>query len=189
MKRPNRRGLATLAMAGALPVLAGCGASPVGTGTPDNLSDGVSASVGAIQARNLLLVGSAAGQPALVSGVLLNDTGAAITVSLSTGEAQAVSVDVPAGSSVLLGASTSDPAATPVVGVASNAVVQFESLAQPAGALAPLRLSTPGGGTTTVQVPVLPATLQYATITPNPGAAPTPAVTEGPTPVPTPSAS
>ena len=180
MKRPTRRGLATLVLVGALPILTACGGSPDGTDRPYDPSDGVSTSVGAIAARNLLLVGSAAGQPALVSGVLLNDSAAVITVSLSTGETPAVAVDVPAGGSVLLGASTSDPATT-AAGTPGSAVVQFASLAQPAGAVAPLRLSTAGGGTTTVQVPVLPATLEYATLTPSPGAAPavtpTPAVT------------
>ena len=180
MKRPTRRGLPTLALAAALPILAGCGPSNVGTSTPYDPSDGVSTSVGAILARNLVLVGSVAGQPGLVSGVLLNESAAAITVSLASGQAQAVSVDVPAGGSVLLGASPSDPAATPVAGAAINAVVQFDALAKPAGAVVPLSLSTPGGGTTTVQVPVLPATFEYAGITPAPTLTPTPTPTPAP---------
>ena len=174
MRRPTRRGLATLATAGFLPVLASCSGAPVGTMTPYNPSDGVSASVGAISARNLLVVGSAVGQPGLVSGVLLNDSAAAITVSLASGQSPAVSVDVPAGGSVLLGAAPSEPVSTPVLGVATATVVQFDALTRPAGAVLPLSLSTAGGGTTTVQVPVLPATLEYASITPAPPAPLTP---------------
>ena len=174
MRRPTRRVLATLATAGFLPVLAGCGGSPVGTTTPYNPSDGVSASVGAVSAHNLLVVGSAVGQPGLVSGVLLNDSAAAITVSLASGQSPAVSVDVPAGGSVLLGAPSSAPALAPVAGRPGAAVVQFPSLPQPAGTVLPLRLSTPGGGMTTVQVPVLAAKFEYASITPNPAPSSTP---------------
>lgn len=181
--RPARR-LAALALAGVLPVLTACGTSPVGTTKQYDPSDGVSASVGSIQARNLLVVGSAANQPGVLSGVLLNSGGTAVTVSLAAGAAgsgQPVTVEVPAGGSVLMGAATAQPSATPGPGTPGAAVVQFASLPVPAGAVVPLSLSSKEGGTTTVTVPVLPATLEYATITPTPGTSVSPV--ESPTPV------
>ena len=167
MKRPTRSGLAVLVPLTVAGALVACSGPPVGTDAPYDPSDGVSASVGEISARNLLLVGSDVGAPGLVSGVLLNAGDAAITVSLSSGEAPAVTVQVPAQGSVLLGAATGEPAAS-TPGTAASAVVQFDALPRPAGAVLPLNLSTPGGGTTTVQVPVLPATREYASITPAP---------------------
>ena len=167
MKRPTRSGLAALVPLAVAGALAACSGPPVGTDAPYDPSDGVSASVGEISARNLLVVGSDAGAPGLVSGVLLNASDAVITVSLSSGAAAAVTVQVPAQGSVLLGAATGEPGASPP-GATTGAVVQFDALPQPAGAVLPLNLSTPGGGTTTVQVPVLPATREYASITPTP---------------------
>lgn len=161
MKR-HTRALTTLVMAGGLLALTGCGPSPAGTTTPYDPSDGVSASVGSIQARNLLIVGSDADQPGVVSGVLINDAQTPVTVNIATSDAAQVPVDVPAGGSVLLGSQS----ATAGSGEATTAVVQFASLSQPAGAVVPLSLSTTAGGTTTVQVPVLPPTLEYASITP-----------------------
>ena len=167
MKRLPRRALAALVPLAVAGALTSCSGPPAGTDAPYDPSDGVSASVGEIAARNLLMVGSDVGAPGLVSGVLLNTSDAAITVSLSSGEVPAVTVQVPAQGSVLLGAPTGDPAASSP-GTGASAVVQFDALPQPAGAVLPLNLSTPGGGTTTVQVPVLPATREYANITPAP---------------------
>ena len=165
MLRPTRSSLVALILA--LPALVGCGLSPVGTTIPYDPSDGVSASVGQVQVRNLLIVGSTADQPGVASGVLLNDGAEPVTVTLSTATSPPVPVYVPAGGSVQLG--VAGPAATPAPGTAGTAVVQFAALGQPAGAVVPVTLSSPSGGTTTVQVPVLAATLEYATITPTAG--------------------
>ncbi len=168
MSRPARRTLAVLGLA-ALPVLTGCGLSPTGTNQPYDPSDGVSASVGSVQVRNLLVVGSQADQPGVVSGVLLNDGAQAVTVQVSSGSTAPVAVQVPAGGSVQLGA----PGATAASSVAPQvAVVQLPTLGQPAGAVVALNLSSTSGGTTTVNVPVVAAALEYASITPS--AAPTP---------------
>ena len=204
MLRPTRARSAALVLAAPVlvGVLAGCGLSPVQTSVAYDPSDGVSASVGDVQVRNLLVVGTTAEAPGVVSGVLLNDGTAAVTVTVASGTSAPVPVDVPAGGSVQLGESGPDPASTPVPGAPGRAAVQLSPVGQPAGGVVPVTLTSASGGTTTVQVPVLPATNEYATLTPSAappsgeGPAPTatatesPAVTPEPAPVtPTPTAS
>lgn len=187
MTRPTRRGLvargSALATAGVVSALAGCGLSPAGTTVFYDPSDGVSAQVGNVQARNLLVVGSDAGQPGVVSGVLLNNSPAPVTVSIAVGDATPVAVQIPADGSAQLGNTGGTPTASPGTKAPTAAAVQFPALPSPAGAIVPLSLSTPQGGTTTVQVPVLAATLEYATLTPS-GTRPTSS-----TPTPTPATS
>lgn len=178
MKRPTRRGL-TLVMALAAPLLAGCGLSPAGTTRPYAPSDGVSSAIGAVQVRNLLVVGSAANAPGVVSGALLNDGTTPVTVTVGLPGGEGTPVDVPAQGSVLLGAQTGAASASP--GQAGAAVVQLASLPQPPGSFIDVTLSTPAAGTTTVNVPVLPPTLEYSTITPT-GPSPTTTPTSPPEP-------
>lgn len=184
MKRPTPRRLAGLMMAGSLPLLAGCGTSPSGTSTPYDPSDGVSASVGVVDVRNLLVVGSAANAPGVVSAVLLNDSAKPVTVTVGTPEGATSEVEVPAQGSVLLGSQTGAPSASPGIGTARSAVVQFAALPQPPGATMAVTLSTPDGGTTTVTVPIMAAQLEYASITPT-VVAPTDASTLAPSGTPT----
>ncbi len=167
MLRPTRAGLAALALAA--PALAGCSFASAQTSRPYDPSDGVSASVGSVQVRNLLIVGSTAQAPGVVSGVLLNEGAQPVTLTLAAGTGAPVPVDLPAGTSVQLGVATTT---APVAGTPGAAVVQFAALGQPAGAVVPVTLSSAAGGTTTVQVPILAATLEYATITPAPVPAP-----------------
>ena len=207
MLRPTRRPAASVLAAPALGLLvgalAGCGLSPAQTTIAYDPSDGVSASVGDVQVRNLLVVGSTAEAPGIVSGVLLNSGTDAVTVTVASGTSAPVPVDIPASSSVRLGVAGTDPAATPAPGTPGRAVVQLSSVGEPAGAVIPVTLTSAGGGTTTVQVPVVPPTNEYASITPSapppsdsPTAAQSPApsasatATEPPAPVtPTPTAS
>lgn len=162
MLRPTTRaGVAALVLV--VPALAGCGPAPVGTSAEYAPSDGISASVGPVQVRNLLIVGSDAGQPAVVSGVLLNAGADPARVTLATdGAGRPEEVVVPGQGSVQLGAL--GPGENPA-GAPRRAVVQFSSLAKPAGAMAAVTVST-GGEATTVQVPILAAVGEYATITP-----------------------
>ena len=200
MLRPTRLPAALMLAAAALVgLLAGCGLSPIQTTIAYDPSDGVSASVGEVQVRNLLVVGSTADAPGIVSGVLLNSGTAAVTVTLASGTSTPVPVAVPAGGSVQLGATGADPTATTAPGTPGSAVVQLSAVGAPAGAVIAVTLTSAGGGTTTVQVPVVPPTNEYASLTPpaappSEGPAPvaptvTPAVTQGPAPVtPTPTA-
>ena len=197
MLRPTRRRPAALMLAAAALVgmLAGCGLSPIQTTIAYDPSDGVSARVGDVQVRNLLVVGTTADAPGIISGVLLNGGTAAVTVTLASGTSAPVPVDVPAGGSVQLGATGADPAATTAPGTPGRAVARLSAVGAPAGAVIAVTLTSAGGGTTTVQVPVVPPTNQYASLTPSaaaPSAGPapvTPSVTQGPAPVtPTPTA-
>ena len=197
MLRPTRRRPAALMLAAAalVGVLAGCGLSPIQTTIAYDPSDGVSARVGDVQVRNLLVVGTTADAPGIISGVLLNGGTAAVTVTLASGTSAPVPVDVPAGGSVQLGATGADPAATTAPGTPGRAIAQLSVVGAPAGAVIAVTLTSAGGGTTTVQVPVVPPTNQYASLTPSAappseGPAPvTPSVTQGPAPVtPTPTA-
>lgn len=187
MKRPTRIGLAALSVS--VPLLGGCGLSPMTTLIPYQPANGINTSVGQVQARDLLIVGSSAGKPGVVSGVLFNDQGPAVTVELSlAGGGAPVSVDIPAGDSVRLGPAGGGPAgggpagATSTPGTQVSAVAQFPSLPQPAGAVVVLQLRTSSGAHTNVQVPVLPPTFEYSTITPSaePSMTPYPAATNGP---------
>ena len=197
MLRPTRARPAALVLAAPAMVglLAGCGLSPAQTTIAYDPSDGVSASVGDVQVRNLLVVGSTAEAPGVVSGVLLNSSAAAVTVTVASGASTPVPVDVPAGGSVQLGATGPDPTATPMPGAPGSAAVQLSAVGQPAGGVVPVTLTSAGGGTTTVQAPVVPPTNEYATLTPTAAppsegpVAPSPTLTQGPAPVtPTPTA-
>ncbi len=180
MKRPTRRVLTRLALVVAVPVLAGCGLSPSGTAQPYDPSDGISSRVGTVDVRNLLVVGSAADAPGVVSGALLNEATEPVTVTVGLEGAAGTQVEVPAQGSVLLGSQTGEPSASPGLREAVAAIVQIESLPQPPGASVTVTLSTPDGGSTNVLVPVLAATLEYASITPT-GGSPTTTPTSTPT--------
>ncbi|HEX3005496.1 MAG TPA: hypothetical protein VHO27_14875 [Angustibacter sp.] len=119
-----------------------------------NPSDGVSASVGDVGARNLLVVGTQ-GSEGLVSGALVNNGTSDATVTISTPDSpQPVQISVPPNQIVLLG-SGSDQRSV-VVG----------NLKQPAGALTKITLSSPQGGEVSVDVPVVAPQGEYATVTP-----------------------
>ncbi len=185
MLRPTRARPAVLVLAAPalVAVLAGCGLSPAQTTIAYDPGDGVSASVGDVQVRNLLVVGSTAQAPGIVSGVLLNGGTSPVTVTVASGTSAPVPVDVPASSSVQLGATGADPAATPAPGTPGSAVVQLSAVGAPAGAVIPVTLTSAGGGTTTVQVPVLAAMNEYATLTPS-AAPPSEGPAMGATPTP-----
>jgi hypothetical protein len=172
VKTPSRRTLSAVVTAGAL--LAGGGCSML-SGTqvlkPAQLSDGVSTTLGSVEAHALVVVGDK-GQPGVLTGALTNSGAQPVTVTVAAqGSTSPTQVQVPAGSSVQLGSA------------GGGATVVVPSLEQPAGAMTGIQLSSPDGGQLQVQVPVLPTTYPYyATVTPpsTPGASGTPSV-----PVPT----
>lgn len=173
MLRPTRARPAALALAapvlvtGLAGLLTGCGLSPAQTTIAYDPADGVSARVGDVQVRNLLVVGTTAEAPGVVSGVLLNGGADAVTVTVASGASAPVPVDIPGSSSVQLGVAGTDPTSTPVPGTQGSAFVQLSAVGEPAGAVVAVTLTSAGGGTTTVQVPVVLATNEYATITPS----------------------
>ena len=105
-----------------------------------------------------------------------------MTVTVAAqGSTSPTQVQVPAGSSVELGAA------------GAGATIVVPSVEQPAGSMTGVQLSSPAGGQVQVQVPVLPTSYSYyATETPpaTPGSTPTtaPGVTSSPTGTDTPEA-
>lgn len=155
MMRPRRQGVRALALAAAVSALSACGTfSQTTTALDYNPSDGVSATVGDVGARNLLVVGDK-GREGLVSGALVNTGPNDATVTITApGSPQPVQVSVPPGQAVSLGSGTDQRSV--VVG----------DLKQPAGSMVKLTLSSPQGGQVAVDVPVLAPTGEYATVTP-----------------------
>lgn len=156
--RPRARALAVLPVAGALVAagaVSGCSyLSPTTTALEYNPSDGVSASVGSVIARNLVVVGSK-GSEGLVSGALVNQGSSSSTVTItSADQPQPVTVDVPPGQLVTLG------------GAGSGATVVVGNLKQAAGTIMPITMTSPSGGDVTVRLPIVPAQFAYATVTP-----------------------
>ncbi len=94
MMRLRRQGARALALAAAVSALSACGYfSQTTTELDYNPSDGVSASVGAVGARNLLVVGDK-GSEGLVSGALVNTGTSDATVTITTPELPAAGADL-----------------------------------------------------------------------------------------------
>jgi hypothetical protein len=154
--------------------VAGCSAvNPITTSRPYSPSDGVRVELGsALTAENLLVISAAKGKPGALVGGLTNRGSTGVRVSVAADGAGRVSVQVPAGATVLLGTSDNPPAAIDRVGV-------------PPGAVLPVTISTPEGGSQQVSLPVLDGTLPaYASLVPTAAATSTSAPTATPAPAP-----
>lgn len=153
--------LSGLAVAG---LTAGCMVfSPVQTTVGYDPADGVSTSVGAVDLRDLSLVGG--NGPAVISGSAVNQGDSRITVQVAQ---QASDGSVAGGSEVEL-----EPREQ--VDLSTRNLVLPNVAAKP-GAVATLRITADPGGTTIITVPVLAAEGYYSTVTPTP-APTTPATT------------
>jgi hypothetical protein len=176
VKTPSRRSLAGVVTACAVLATSGCSMlSGTQVLEPAQLSDGVSATVGGVEAHALVMVGQK-GQPGVLSGALTNPGTEPVLVSVTAqGATTPTQVQVPAGSSVRLGGTNADAAA---VGPAVQVLVPSVPVA--AGAMAGVQLETPAGGQVQVQVPVVPTSLPYyATVTPSTTPAGTPTTVPG----------
>lgn len=154
---PWSRSVAAAALALAGLTVAGCSAlSPITTSSPYNASDGVRVELGSsFTAENLLVISAAKGRPGALVGGLTNHRADAVRVTLAAQGAGTATVRVPAGATVLLGSASDDP-------------IELDTVSVPPGAVLPMTISTPDGGSQTVSVPVLDGTLpQYADLVPS----------------------
>ena len=171
MKRPSRRlagsGAGAAILVGSL-LLAGCSErSPIQSTVPYTPTDGVTASLSGLDVRDLLVVSAGLGQPGVLSGALVNTGASDVSVTFAA-QGDAVPSDpvaVPQGQLVRLGTGDGD------------VHVQFTTITAAPGALLPVQVSTPATGPSRLDVPVLPPTLEYATITPTPEPTRTPSDT------------
>ena len=157
--------------------VAGCSVvNPITTNRPYSPSDGVRVELGSVlTAENLLVISAAKGKPGALVGGLTNRGSTEVRVTIAADGAGRVSVQVPAGATVLLGTRDNPPAA-------------IDRVVVPPGAVLPVTISTPGGGSQQVSLPVLDGTLSaYTRLVPTAAATSTsaPAATSAPTPTPT----
>lgn len=172
MKRPatlTRRAHPTLAVAAvlSLALLGACSTqSPTQTQVPYQSADGVAATIGDVQARDLLVVSAQKNAPGVISGSVINTSPEAVTVSFLTrdeseaGTSKGVPVQLKPGEQKLLQG------------------VQLAKIPASPGDMTFVVMET-GAGQTMVNVPVLPPVAYYATLTPT--GAPTSAATTGTT--------
>ncbi|OMH37567.1 hypothetical protein [Tersicoccus sp. Bi-70] len=160
--------VASLSVLGA----SGCQAvNPQDTQMSYDPSDGVAATVGQVQLRNVFVAAAAKGTPARLGGALFNQSDRATTVTLSSGSGTQSTVKLPANASYYL---QQEPA------------VNLGDVDQNPGSLVEMKLTeTASGATSTVRVPVVDGTLEeYRTVVPG-----SPAPTGTPTSTPTETAS
>ena len=183
---PASRSRRTAAVLGGVAVAAlasGCMVfNPIQTDVPYEPADGISAEVGDLAIRDLLLVGGG-GEAAVVAGAVINLGDEPIRVQV-----------VPQEQAASGGGSEVEVGPRQQVNLADEGL-QLEGLAAKPGTIVPVAVTAQPGGTTIVDVPVLAPTGPYATLTPAPAgprpatATPTATATETTTPTETPTGS
>ena len=139
--------------------VAGCSATnPITSLHPYSPSDGIRVELSeTLTAENLLVISAAEGAAGSFIDGLTNSSGDDVRVTVAAQGADDVTVHVPAGVTVLLGSADDAPAELDTVGV-------------PPGAVLPVTISTPQGGSHEVSLPVLDGTLpEYADLVPTAG--------------------
>lgn len=163
----SRKGLvlgAGLVAAGAI-ALSGCQTqSPIQSQFPYQPADGVAVSLGDVQVRDLVVVAGAKDQPGALSGAVVNNGNADVTISFATADGGQAEAKVPAHDSLRL----TDGAT----------ITSLPKVSASPGGLVEVEVSTPAGGAQTVKVPVLLPQGYYSSVTPS--ATPTSGATSEP---------
>lgn len=150
---PRLRLRALVAIVAGTTLLGGCQViSPRQTEVMYDAGDGVSANVGDLQLRNLLVVAEKDGGPGTVSAAVGNQSDKPVTITFATVDGGQATTEVPAHSTV-------------------NVSEGAEKVTLPAvkgapGSMTELVISGPGGNAP-VQVPVLPPTGYYEGLRPS----------------------
>ena len=191
---------AAAAAAGLALALAGCTATnPQLTATPYDAADGRSGQIGGtdansgIQLRNFLIVSTAAGSPGRVVGAISNRSGApakvqlAVVITGSDGQPQSLGqtvVAVSPGEFVQLGspATGTAGAAAGSIGTAPATDFVLQTVPVPPGSVLQMVAGTAGSGSTSLDIPVIPAVGQYQELAPSasPSAQPSAVTPTGP---------
>ncbi|WP_225755130.1 hypothetical protein [Actinotalea sp. Marseille-Q4924] len=152
---PTRRTASVAAVLATTALLAGCSATnPITTDLDYDPSDGVGERLGDVRVGNMMVLTAEEGAAGTVVGFVANEGRQDASVVLTVGEEQSDAIDVPAGSTVLLG-----PDADETVDVEAVPAIPGSKLA--------VTLTTDVAGATTLQVPVLDSTLpEYADLVP-----------------------
>lgn len=155
-----RRAAAALSGLAVATLASGCMVfNPVQTDVPYEPADGVSADVGQLALRDLVLVGG--GGSVVVSGSAINLGNEPITMQVAPqagggASASGSEIELKPREQVLL----------------TTKGLQLDGIEAKPGTVVPVSVTSTPGGTTVVQVPVLAATGAYETITPAPTATP-----------------
>ena len=164
------RGVAALSVAAAGAVLAACSATnPAQTQEPYLPADGIPASIGAVQARDLLIVAQSKGATGVLSGSVINTGAQPIAVTFLT-VADSQGAGGTGGTTIQLGAGQQQRISG----------VQFPNLPASPGSLTGIVLKTTAG-LQNVNVPVLLPDGPYSTLTATAGPSPATSATSGDT--------
>lgn len=143
--RRGRRLLAGLSAVSLAALLSGCALnSPMATTLPYNPGDGVAVSLGSVEIRDLIVVGTEQGKPATISAYVVNRSADEVTVSFASQGGTPATLDVAANSAVQ---------ASPV----GERGLTLESLDVAIGAMVPVTVQVGGDAPAQVGVPSVPA--------------------------------
>jgi hypothetical protein len=163
----------------------GCGlTSPATVTEPYDASDGVGTTIEGtgVSLHNFLVVTSEKGQPGAVIGTIVNRAQEAVTVSLSA--------DPGATSSPVQAEFLVPPRGSTAIGPLRTDKLTLTEMPVGPGEVIGMSAATTGGGTSgPLEVPVLPAINEYASLAPSAAATTAPDATETPEPTETTGAS
>lgn len=143
--RRGRRLLAGLSAISVATLLSACAVfSPMSTEIVYNPGDGVAVSLGDVDVRDLVVIGTEQGEPATISAYVVNGSAEDVTVSISSEGSAPATLDVPANTAVQ---------ASP----AGEEGLTLESLDVAIGAMVPLTIQIDGDAPAQVSAPSVSA--------------------------------
>lgn len=141
--RRGRRIVAALSTLALPVVLAGCAVfSPMATENIYNPGDGANLSLGDVEVRDILVVGTEEGGPATIVAYVVNNGDEPVTLDFATASGGSASVDV-------------EPGAAQQISVPGEEGVTLDSLDVRPGAVVPLQIQAGEGAPAQVNVPTV----------------------------------
>lgn len=151
-RRTVVRRLVPVAVLGAALALSACQTqSPVQTDVMYNAADGVPVDLGAVQLRDLVVIGTGKGKPGVLSAAVSNDGGQAERVAFALPNSSPVYATAPANSSQPL---------------SDGNQVQLSQVPVDPGDVVQLNVQSAGARSVVVTVPVVPPDNYYSTMSP-----------------------